>query len=122
MGILAMAAIPLMQVTTVATQNTASLEDRLLARTVAENVMARAMAPSAIIEGGIATGEELQLGRNFVWTRTATPAQAGALQNLSVEVRPAEREQVLASLISLKYTPQALPGSVTPELTDGEGT
>ncbi|MEO1662131.1 MAG: type II secretion system minor pseudopilin GspI [Pseudomonadota bacterium] len=122
MGILALAAIPLMQVTTNATRNTASLEERLLARTVAENVMARAMAASEIIEGGIETGEETQLGRTFVWTRTATPAQVGALQNLSVEVRPAERQQTLASLISLKYTPQALPGSGTFVGDEGDGS
>ena len=42
--------------------------------------------------------------------RTANEAQQGALQNLRVEVRPAESEQVLASLISLKYIPQNLPG------------
>ena len=119
MGILALAAIPLMQVTTTATRNTASLEERLLARTVAENVMARAMATSAVIDGGIATGEEVQLGRTFVWTRTATPAQSGGLQNLSVDVRPAEREQILASLISLKYAPQALPGTGAAPANEG---
>ena len=120
MGILALAAIPLMQVTTTATRNTASLEERLLARTVAENVMARAMATSAVIDGGIATGEEVQLGRTFIWTRTATPAQSGGLQNLSVDVRPAEREQILASLISLKYAPQALPGTGTSPANEGD--
>ena len=120
MGILALAAIPLMQVTTAATRNTASLEERLLARTVAENVMARAMATSAVIDGGIATGEEVQLGRTFIWTRTATPAQSGGLQNLSVDVRPAEREQILASLISLKYAPQALPGTGTAPANEGD--
>lgn len=122
MGILALAAIPLMQVTTTATRNTASLEERLLARTVAENVMARAMATSDVIDGGIATGEEVQLGRSFVWTRTATPAQSGGLQNLSVDVRPAEREQILASLISLKYAPQALPGTGTAPANEGDGS
>ena len=84
--------------------------------------MARAMATADMIDGGIATGEEVQLGRTFVWTRTATPAQSGGLQNLSVDVRPAEREQILASLISLKYAPQALPGPGTAPANEGDGS
>ncbi|MEO1323660.1 MAG: type II secretion system minor pseudopilin GspI [Pseudomonadota bacterium] len=112
MGILALAAIPLMQVTTDASRNAQSLESRLLARTVAENVMARSMATRTVIDEGISAGQEVQMGRTYNWVRTANAAQAGQLQNLKVEVRPAESEQVLASLISLKYIPQTLPGSL----------
>ena len=111
MGILALAAIPLMQVTTDASRNAASLESRLLARTVAENVMARSMATQDVIDAGISAGQEVQMGRTYNWVRTANEAEQGALQNLRVEVRPAESEQVLASLISLKYIPQNLPGA-----------
>ncbi|MEM6556614.1 MAG: type II secretion system minor pseudopilin GspI [Pseudomonadota bacterium] len=111
MGILALAAIPLMQVTTDASRNAASLESRLLARTVAENVMARSMATQDVIDAGISAGQEVQMGRTYNWVRTANEAQQGALQNLRVDVRPAESEQVLASLISLKYIPQNLPGA-----------
>ncbi|MEO1305640.1 MAG: type II secretion system minor pseudopilin GspI [Pseudomonadota bacterium] len=111
MGILAMAAIPLVQVTTEANRNAASLELRLLARTVAENEMTRAMASGQVLDAGIATGEETQLGRRFIWTRTTSRAQIGQLQTLTIEVRPSESEQVLASLESLKYIPQTLSGS-----------
>lgn len=110
MGILAMAAIPLMQVTTDASRNAASLEARLFARTVAENVMARSMATREVLDAGISAGQETQMGRTYNWVRTASAPQQGELQNLKVEVRPAETEQVLASLISLKYYPQNLPG------------
>ncbi|MEM7458728.1 MAG: type II secretion system minor pseudopilin GspI [Pseudomonadota bacterium] len=114
MGILALAAIPLMQVTTDASRNAASLESRLLARTVAENVMARSMATREVIDAGISAGQETQMGRTYNWVRTASQADQGALQNLRVDVRPAESEQVLASLISLKYIPQNLPGGAAP--------
>lgn len=114
MGILALAAIPLMQVTTDASRNAASLESRLLARTVAENVMARSMATREVIDAGISAGQETQMGRTYSWVRTASQADQGALQNLRVDVRPAESEQVLASLISLKYIPQNLPGGDAP--------
>nr|WP_070959625.1 type II secretion system minor pseudopilin GspI [Hyphomonas sp. Mor2] len=110
MGILAMAAIPLLQVTTEANRNAASLESRLLARTVAENEMARAMATRIVLDAGVATGQDVQLGRTYIWTRTTSPAQIGQLQNLRIEVRAEESDQVLATLISLKYTPANLPG------------
>lgn len=120
MGILALAAIPLMQVTTDASRNAASLESRLLARTVAENVMARSMATVEVIDAGISAGQETQMGRTYNWVRTASQADQGALQNLRVDVRPAESEQVLASLISLKYIPQNLPGSVEAQPNEGD--
>lgn len=122
MGILALAAIPLMQVTTDASRNAASLESRLLARTVAENVMARSMAPREVFDAGISAGQEVQLGRTYNWVRTVSAAQQGQLQNLRVEVRPADSEQVLASLVSLKYIPQNLPGSLEAPSGDEDGS
>jgi general secretion pathway protein I len=116
MGILAMAAIPLLQITTEANRNAAILESRLLARTVAENEMARAMATRTILDGGVATGQDVQMGRTYVWTRTTSVAEIGQLQNLRIDVRPADSEQVLATLISLKYIPANLAG--TPTLID----
>ena len=118
MGILALAAIPLLQVTTDASRNSASLEARLLARTVAENVMARSMPTDQVIDAGISAGQETQMGRTYNWVRTASDARAGQLQNLRVDVRPAESEQVLASLVSLKYFPQNLPGSIETQPVD----
>ena len=122
MGILALAAIPLLQVTTDANRNAASLETRLLARTVAENELARAMASRTVLDAGIATGQVDQMGRTFVWTRTTSPAQIGQLQNYRVDVRPDNSEQVLASLISLKYIPANLPVDVAPQgQSEGSG-
>ncbi|MEL6862063.1 MAG: type II secretion system minor pseudopilin GspI [Pseudomonadota bacterium] len=122
MGILAMAAIPLLQVTTEANRNAASLEMRLLARTVAENEMARAMASGTILDAGVATGQATQLGRNYTWTRTTSRAQLGELQTLTVEVRPSTSEQVLARLEGLKYIPQSLTGTLNqPNQQNGEG-
>lgn len=108
MGVLALAAVPLLQITTDATRNAANLEGRVLARTVAENVMARAMATPEVIDAGIATGRETQMGRTFVWTRTATLPQVGEIQNLEVQVRRENDEQVVARLVSLKYMPAIL--------------
>ena len=120
MGILAMAAIPLLQVTTEANRNADSLELRLLARTVAANEMARALASGTVLDAGVATGQETQLGRTYVWTRTTSRAQIGGLQNLIVEVRPSETTQVLARLEGLKYIPKNLTGANTVEPPDEE--
>lgn len=120
MGILAMAAIPLLQISSDAIRNSASLETRVLARTVAENTMAYAMADPRPIDAGIAVGQETQMGRTFVWTRTSGPAGQGELQNLEVQVRREGEEQVLARLVALKYIPAALPSFATPE-TPTEG-
>lgn len=120
MGILALAAVPLLQITTDATRNAANLEGRVLARTVAENVMARAMATPEIIDAGIATGRETQMGRTFIWTRTASQAQVGEIQNLEVRVRREDDEQVVARLVSLKYMPVTLSVSSDTAATPGE--
>lgn len=123
MGILALAAVPLLQITTDATRNAANLEGRVLARTVAENVMARAMATPEIIDAGIATGRETQMGRAFIWTRTASLPQVGEVQNLEVQVRRENDEQVVARLVSLKYMPAILSVPVTDTSnSDGEET
>ena len=123
MGILALAAVPLLQITTDATRNAANLEGRVLARTVAENVMARAMATPETIDAGIATGSETQMGRTFIWTRTASLPQLGELQNLEVQVRREEDEQVVARLVSLKYMPAILSvPSTTAPTSDEEET
>ena len=120
MGILALAAVPLLQITTDATRNAANLEGRVLARTVAENVMARAMATPEIIDAGIATGRETQMGRTFIWTRTASLAQVGEIQNLEVRVRREDDEQVVARLVSLKYMPATLSVSSDTAATPDE--
>lgn len=121
MGILALAAIPLLQITTEANRNASSLEMRLLARSVAENEMARAMASAQVLDAGVVTGEQTQMGRSFTWTRTTSRAEIGQLQNFVIEVRPSESEQVLARLESLKYIPQNLPaGPVSANPSEGE--
>lgn len=110
MGILAMAAIPLLQISTEATRNTGALETRLLARTVAENVINRAMANPLALEAGLQSGRETQMGRAFEYTLVVTPADELGLQGMEVTVRPAaEGAQTMARLVSIKAVPTALP-------------
>lgn len=104
MGILALAAIPLLQISTDATRNSQYLEKRLLARTVAENVMARVISDPVAPSPGVERGIEVQLGRSFEWTQLATPVASNGLQSITVEVMLAGETQPLASFEALKLS------------------
>ncbi|MEM1087811.1 MAG: type II secretion system minor pseudopilin GspI [Pseudomonadota bacterium] len=109
LGILAMAAVPLLQISTDATRNTAVLETRLLARTVAENVMNRALADPILLDAGLRNGSETQMGRAFTYTLTVSPVGTDGLQGLEVLVREDRNgADVTARLVSLKATLQPL--------------
>lgn len=102
MAILSLAAVPLMQLSTDAVRNTGRLEARLLARTTAENVLARTMASREPVELGQSAGSETQLGRTYEWTLAAQPAGRPDLIRLEVRVREGEGGQELARLMTLK--------------------
>lgn len=105
LGILALAAVPLMQLSSNALQSTGRLEARFLARTTAENVLSRAMADTQPIEVGQVSGSEEQLGRSFDWTLTVMPTDRDALFRLEVRVAQTGREQILARLTTLQAEP-----------------
>ncbi len=115
MGILSIAAIPLLQISTDATRNASRLETRLLARTVAENVLSRTLASPSLLEGGVVGGTEIQLGREFSWLVISSPPKLGDVQNLEVTVTVGDDEQVLARLIGLKANPFPVEALAPPE-------
>ena len=102
LGILALAAVPLMQLSSDALQSTGRLEARFLARTTAENVLSRMMADTEPLEIGQISGSEAQLGRSFDWTLTIAPTGREALYRMEVRVQQAGRDQTLARLTTLK--------------------
>jgi len=106
LGILALAAVPLMQLSSDALRNTGRLEARFLARTTAENVLSRAMADRQPVEVGQTSGVEEQMGRRFAWTLSVVPAGPADLFRLEVRVQQAETEQDLARLTTLKAQPR----------------
>lgn len=106
LGILALAAVPLMQLSSDALRNSGRLEARLLARTTAENVLSRAMADRQPVAVGQTSGAEEQMGRRFTWTLSVVPTGQADLFRLEVRVQQAETEQDLALLITLKAQPR----------------
>ncbi|MEO0551128.1 MAG: type II secretion system minor pseudopilin GspI [Pseudomonadota bacterium] len=105
MGVLAIAALPIMQVASNATNNAARLEARLLARMVAENELSYVMSDPNPVNGGLTSGISRQLARSFEWTLVASPAISGDVQTLELSVRREGDPQVLAKLVSLKAVP-----------------
>ncbi len=102
LGILSLAAVPLMQLSSEAVQNTGRLESRLLARTTAENVLARTMADPDPLDLGQTAGTETQLGRTYDWTLIVYPTEQPTLMRLEVRVAETGRDQTLARLMTLK--------------------
>jgi len=104
MGILALAAIPLLQLVNKSVRSSASLEQRFLARTVAENILVQETAKSSepLDEALVQTGFSTQLGRQFNWVITASPVQEAAPQLVTVQVRMNEDVQLLAELTGLR--------------------
>ena len=102
LGILSLAAVPLMQMSSDALQNTSRLESRFLARTTAENVMARTISDPVPLDLGQTSGVEEQMGRTYNWTLTVYPTDRAELLRLEVQVSEDGRPQTLARLMSLK--------------------
>ena len=120
LGILSLAAIPLMQLATYAVQNTGRLEARLLARTTAEDALTRAVSSRERIELGLSEGTEVQMGRPFEWDLIVYPTDRQTLFRFEVNVREEGREQVLARLMTLKAVPAPAQTSDTADDDEGE--
>ncbi|RIJ20562.1 type II secretion system protein GspI [Henriciella barbarensis] len=119
LGILSLAAIPLMQLATNAVQNTGRLEVRLLARTTAENALTRAVSSREPIELGLFEGSEIQMGRPFEWDLTVYPTDRPTLFRFEVNVREEGRDQILARLMTLKGVPA--PSTASDTASEAEG-
>ncbi|WP_084399999.1 type II secretion system minor pseudopilin GspI [Henriciella aquimarina] len=102
LGILSLAAVPLMQLSSGAVQHTARLETHLFARTTAENVLARAMADPEPAVIGQTAGTEEQMGRIYDWMMVTAPTGQDGLLRLEVRVQLADKDQTLARLVTLK--------------------
>lgn len=104
MAILALAAIPLLQLVNNSIRGSASLENRYLARTVAENVMVQEITKTAIPTEDelIQAGFSEQLGKRFNWVVTASPVEEALPQLLMVEVRLEQNPQVLSQLTGIR--------------------
>jgi len=113
MGILALAAIPLLQLVNNSIRGSAGLEQRFLARTVAENMLLQEITKLILPNEKIVveTGESEQLGRQFDWVVTTSPVEENTPQLVVVEVRLQNNPQVLAQLTGVRLPAVSLPGT-----------
>ena len=86
LAVFSLAALALLRLEGATLSSTARLQDRLIGQIVARNVAVEALTdpdPPAI---GLATGEEINGGRTWQWTRRASTAPGPRLQRIDVAV------------------------------------
>lgn len=122
-GILALAAVPLMQISTDGLSGSANLEARFYARIVAENVLVEELTKPVVgVEAPLVTaGTSLQMGRSYAWRLTIAPAQQNEPQILTVDVSKDGQTQVLARLSSLRMERIVLTPQSETEAPEEEG-
>jgi general secretion pathway protein I len=101
-GLLALTALPLMDLVTGSVRSTASLESRWLARSIAQNLLAEALEGETLPPVGVITGTALQMGREFRWEREIGPWDYEGVEQVIVRVSHPTSGQVLANLTTLR--------------------
>ncbi len=105
LAILALAALPLILTATNTANATRRLEHRMLARTVAENLMAFELVRPDLVAAGERSGVSVQMNMSFDWTIISAPAVPGGLRNIDVQVRHSNRPEVLFRLNGIRSVP-----------------
>jgi general secretion pathway protein I len=98
LSVFSVAAMGLLSLNTQTVRFSSDLDKRLLAKTVADNIAVDTVTGKLEGVSPKTTGEEVQRGRTYVWTRTieATPNQG--LYSVRIRVSEADNETVLAQL------------------------
>ena len=87
LAILATAAVGFMGVTQGSVEGTRDVEEKFLARIVADNQLADVFWQDVPLEQGISEGVERQMGREFTWVRTVAPGPRDGVLFIGVQVR-----------------------------------
>ncbi len=98
LSVFSVAAMGLLSLNTQTVRFSSDLDKRLLAKTVADNIAVDTVTGKLEGDSPQTTGEEVQRGRTYIWTRTieATPNQG--LYSVRIRVSEADNETVLAQL------------------------
>ncbi len=105
LGIMATAAIALSQIGTDSLASVKQVEERYLARTVANNQLIEAYTSITPIQIGVTSGETEQMGRTFTWTQTVSLSGQEGIYRVDVQVTEADVETPIAVVTSLKRAP-----------------
>lgn len=101
-AVFATAATGLISLNTSSIRISGQLDERTLARLVAENIAAETITDPQSLIIGSSTGEEVQRNRAFVWERHITPAPRADLVEITIRVRHKAEETYLSELSLLQ--------------------
>ncbi|MEO0983612.1 MAG: type II secretion system minor pseudopilin GspI [Pseudomonadota bacterium] len=102
LGVFSIAALSLMQLNLQSAQASSLVEQRFLARVVADNQLAQTFVDTEPPVQGVEQGEAEQFGRTLYWTRIITQSPRDGLLIVRVEVRAEEGGPALATATTLK--------------------
>lgn len=108
LAVFSIAAMGLLSLNTQSVRISSELESRLIARTVADNVAVDTVTGPLEGVSPVSTGEEIQRGRTFTWTRTIEPTPNAGLYSVRIEVSETGQTGKLAQL-SLLSSATAAP-------------
>lgn len=102
LGVFSIAVLALMNAQSEHVRTVTAVEERTMARIVAENQLVEALAAVKPLELGRASGTEDLGGRRWVWSLRVVPTQNKSIRRIEVNVRNDDSQQVLATLSAFK--------------------
>ncbi|MEL6322984.1 MAG: type II secretion system minor pseudopilin GspI [Pseudomonadota bacterium] len=104
LGILATAAVGFTSLLQGSVEGTREVQERYLARVVADNQLTDIVWRRLPLEQGVTSGTESQMGREFLWTLTILPGPRPELVFVDVQVRRGEDPEgaVIAQATTLR--------------------
>lgn len=99
LAIFSLAALALLRLEGATVSNTALLQDQAIAQIVARNLAVEAATDPVAPAFGTESGQAVNAGRTWAWTRTAAPSPEPRIQMITIHVRgPAGLERASLTL------------------------
>ena len=104
LAVFATAAMGITALNTNSVRISQSLEERVLARVIAENVAIDTVTDPSLQVVGRTVGKELQRRRAYTWERMITPASSNGLLQIDIVVRSENNNAALSQVTTLHYS------------------
>lgn len=101
LAVFSVAAMGLVSLNTQSVRISGELDERLLARTVAENIAVDITTAETLDLSPVLEGETVQRGRTFSWTRTLETTPQDGIYSIRIEVRETGKATAAARLVLL---------------------
>lgn len=104
LAVFSVAALALLNLETVTTSNTIALQDRTVGQIVARNIAVEALSAPSPPSQGAESGEAVNAGRQWVWTRQTGESPEARILQIDIAVRNDSGDQV-AALTVFRFAP-----------------